>query len=301
MKSPEYDMRRSAVQVITVLSCLLLSVTGTMVYLVNNEFEAERQLNEMHSKLDEFQQEDKKAAEVLNSKKAELAALRLQLQQGDTVHNNNRLSENQNQNELLDRISSAETEAMLARKAAVTAQGELLHAIEQSRKLEDDLKAQLARVQKEKPDTKNSVNQESVDITALKQQLNTTLQQLAVANGELLALRSDAIKKKHPTITAPPAIPVPATKLSSPPVQSPLRTTVFGQVKAVEPENHFVVIQLNTSKGVLSGDSLAVTRQGIPVGILKVYRVGPQNVVFTALTPDLRGKVRVGDQVNLRK
>ena len=56
MKSPEYDMRRSAVQVITVLSCLLLSVTGTMVYLVNNEFEADRQLNEMHSKLDEFQQ-----------------------------------------------------------------------------------------------------------------------------------------------------------------------------------------------------------------------------------------------------
>ena len=62
-----------------------------------------------------------------------------------------------------------------------------------------------------------------------------------------------------------------------------------------------MVVQLNTTKSVLAGGALAVTRQGIPVGILNVYRVGPQNVVFAALTPDLRGKVRVGDQVTLQK
>ena len=301
MKPPECDMRRSAVQVIAVLTGLLITVTGTIVYLVNNEFEAEHQLNEMRVKLNGFQQDNKNIANKLPSNNDELVLLRAQLQQTDTVHKISRLTEGQNQNELLDRISSAEAETVRVRKVADTAQGELRHAIEQSRKLEDNLKAQLAKAQKENSDAQDSDKQESVDITILKQQLDTTLQQLAVANGELLALRSDAIKKKHPTITAPPLIQAPTTKVSSPPAQQRLKAPVFGQVKAVESANQFVVIQLNTSKGVLSGDSLAVTRQGIPVGILTVYRVGPQNVVFTALTPNLRGKVRVGDQVNLRK
>ena len=72
MKSPEYDMRRSAVQVITVLTGLLITVTGTIVYLVNNEFEAEHQLNEMRVKLNGFQQDNKNVANKLPSKNDEL-------------------------------------------------------------------------------------------------------------------------------------------------------------------------------------------------------------------------------------
>lgn len=301
MKSSECDMRRSAVQVITVLSGLLITVTGATVYLVSNEFEAGHQLNEMRVKLNEFQQGSEKSANELASRDSELVRLRVKLQQTDSIHETNLLVSGQNRDELLDRVNSAEVEAVRARKAVDTAQGELRHAIEQSRKLEENLKTRLARAEKGKADVQNSDGQEAIDITALKQQLNTTLQQLAAAKDELLALRSDALKKKHPTVTAPPLIPAPVTKLSSPPRPQSLKAPIFGQIKAVETANQFVVIQLNSTKGVLGGDSLAVTRHGIPVGILRVYRVGPQSVVFTTLTPDLRDKVRIGDQVILQK
>jgi antitoxin (DNA-binding transcriptional repressor) of toxin-antitoxin stability system len=49
------------------------------------------------------------------------------------------------------------------------------------------------------------------------------------------------------------------------------------------------------------GDSLTVTRLGKPVAILKVSRVVQQNVVIAKLTPDLRDKVRKGDEVILQR
>ena len=282
--------------IIVVISGLLVTSVVVMVWLVINEFGAENQLIDARTKLGKLQQTSKRAD-------AELIRLRARIQQAGAVQDAARLTVDKGKGDLLAKIMSAETEAGRAQKAAEVAQGELRHVIEQSRKVEENLKAQLAKAEKEKAEAEvqNSDGQEAADIAILKKQLSATLKQLTACNAELLTLRSVASEKQETPVTTPPPIPAPATPLSSPSVRQPIIKSVFGQVKAVEAENQFVVIQLNTTESVLAGDALSVTRQGIPVGILKVYRVGPQGVAFTALTPDLRDKVRVGDQVILQR
>jgi len=296
MKSNEGNINNYVVIIITAISGLLVTLVVVMVWLVNNEFGAENQLIDARTKLSKLQQTSKRAD-------TELSRLRARFQQAGAVQDAARLTVDKGKGDLLAKIMSAETEAGRAQKAAEVAQGELRHVIEQSRKVEENLKAQLAKAEKEKAEAEaqNRDGQEAADIAILKKQLSATLKQLTACNAELLTLRLVASEKQETPVTTPPPIPAPATPLSSPSVRQPIIKSVFGQVKAVEAENQFVVIQLNTTESVLAGDALAVTRQGIPVGILKVYRVGPQGVAFTALTPDLRDKVRVGDQVNLQK
>ena len=298
-------MRKGTSLIITVLSGLLVVITVAIVWLAGNEFDAEYQLSDTRIRLGELQQENEKNAVELTARDSELGRLRAQIQQLKSVQDAAQLEDDEGQENLLAKIKSAETEAGRAQKAAEVAQGELRHVIEQSRKVEENLKARLVQAEKVKAEAEaekpNSGDQGAAEITVLKKQLNTTLQQLTAVNSELLALRALADEKLKTPITTPPPIPVPATPLSSPPVRHPILNSVFGQIKAVEAASQFVVIQLNRTKSVLAGDDLAVTRQGIPVGILKVYRVGPQNVVFAALAPDLRDKVRIGDQVTLQK
>jgi hypothetical protein len=298
-------MKNGATLIIMVLSGLLVVITVAMAWLAGNEFGAEDQLSHARTRLGELQQENKKAAVEFTTRDSELTRLRSQIQQLKSVKDAAQLADDEGRENLLIRITSAEARAKRAQNALEVVQGELKHAIEQSRIVEENLKARLDQAEKEKIEaeakTQNGGDQEAADIAALKKQLNTTLQQLAAANSELVALRSVAVEKQESPLTAPPPIPAPASPLSSPPVRHPKINLVFGQIKAVEDKNQFVVVQLNTTKSVLAGGALAVTRQGIPVGILNVYRVGPQNVVFAALTPDLRGKVRVGDQVTLQK
>ena len=304
MSSREGDMKRSAVRIIAVLAVMFAVAAAMLVWLVGNEFEAENQLNEVRAKLGELQRQSIKAAGELSARDLKMAKLREELKQSGAVQNVNRAIPVQGGGDLLTRVKSAESEAEHARKAAEVAKDELRHAIEQSQKIEKDLKTQII-------DAKNgnvAINAQghetlgniSVDTVTLEKQLKETLEELTAAKAELLVLRHISRVARDTSVAVPPPVPAPVRPLSSTLGQLPLAGgKIHGQIKAVEAKDQFVVIQLNTITGVGIGDTLLITRQGNTVGVLKMYRVGAQNIVFATLTPDLRDKVRVGDRVTL--
>ena len=306
MKNSLMVIKDDAVKVIAVLSVLLVLLSITLVYLAYSEFVSEGFLGDARIQVNVLSKENNEIVSMLEAREAEIVNLRAQAQTVKMTQNISPLEDDQGRVDMTARVRKAEADAKRAREAASVIQNELSHALEQAGNIEEKLKGRLALVEKERDEAqKLSSNVDSagnVDTTVLKKELNSTLQQLKDANTELLALRRSVDRGKSrvpPNTRHPQAVPV--KPLSSPPPVKPSQTSVFGQIKAVESADQFVVIQLNTTKGVLLGDALAVTRQGVPVGVLTVYRVGPQGVVFAVLTPDLREKVRTGDLVTLRK
>ena len=294
MKPSEADMKNSAVWVISVLSGLLTLLVFTLIWLENSKFKTENKVSVLLSRVDKLKRENTELCAKLTARDGVIAQLQAKCQHTTTA-----------QDVLLARVQSAEVEAGLARQAAEVSQRELKHAIEQSRKLENMYKGRLTQLEKDKDEVqKLSSNADHLgarEIDALKNKLNSTVLQLTEANAKLQVFQSGDQKVKDLPLTVPPSIPPPARPLSTAIVRNPTAQAIFGQVKAVETKNQFVLIQLNMINGVTIGDALTVTRLGVPVGVLRVYRVGTQNIVFTALTPDMNGKVLVGDEVSLRR
>jgi len=305
MKTNEVKIKQSTVQVITVLAGLLLAVTVALVWLVSNEFGAENQLGKTRASLAELELTHKQAIADQAAREAEL----LRLQQSATVQDTAGLAAGPANDDLLTKVKTAEAIAQKARRDAEVAQGELRHAIDQSRNVEADYRARLAQMEKDKSDAELRAQPvagpDLSDVAALKSQLTSTLQLLNDANKELQTLRNALEQKGNQTAAAvqPPPVPAPTKQLSSPPRPNPAPATiaVFGQIAGVDPTSQFVIIQLNTTQDVNIGDSLTVTRLGKPVAILKASRVVQQNVVIAKLTPDLRDKVRKGDEVILQR
>ena len=308
MKTNEVEIRQSSVQVITVLAGLLLAVTVALVWLVSNEFGAENQLDKTRATLAELQFVHQQAVAEQSAREAELMGL----QRAVTVQDTAGLAAAPANDDLMAKVKAAEAAAQKARRDAEVAQGELRHAIDQSRKVEAGYKAQLAQSEKDRAKaesrTQPVAGQNTADVAALKSQLTSTLRLLNSANTELQTLRKALNEKGDPTtnIVLPPQVPAPTKQLSSPtlansPGLPPVGIAVFGQIAGLDPASQFVIIQLNTTQNVNAGDSLTVTRQGKPVAILSVSRVVQQNAVVAKLTPDLRGKVRKGDEVILQR
>jgi len=306
MKSIFFNIKNNAVTEIAVLSVLLVSLSVVFVWLVSNEFDAENLLGDARSQAKILHKRNNDLSSMLAVQEAEIERLNAKHLSADIVMDDQQVLGEQERDVSATKVHEAEADAERAREVAKVAQNELDYALEQSRKIERELMTQLTSLKMEK-DAALKLSQnidaiENAELDNLRNELNSALQQLEVANSELRALRR-ANDQKIPDLpfTARRPLPSPAKPLSSSPTDRQGVKSVFGQIKAVESANHFVVIQLNKTEGVLVGDALAVTRQGMPVGILKVYRVAKQGVVFTVLTPDLRDKVRVGDFVTLEK
>jgi len=306
MNSFEGDMKRSAVRVIGVLVMMLVVATAMLIWLVGNEFESKNQLSEARVKLGELRRKSVKLDRELSARDLSLVKLREELEQSRGVGDVERETTVQGRNVLLARIRLAESEAEVAKNAAEAAKNELRHAIEQSQKIETDLKAQINQAKKSNFETETQGKKinggETADAVALEMRLKETIQELSAAKAELLTLRQvSRVTRVPPSVTIPPAIPLPVRPLSSTRDQKPIMEgNVFGQIKAFDTKDQFVVIQLNTLEGVGIGDALVITRQGNDVGVLEIYRVAKHNIVFAALGKNLRDRVRVGDQVTLQ-
>ncbi len=304
MKTNENEFKQSAVLVVSVMGGLVAVLTLTLVWLVGSEFGAENELVKLRAQMVDVEISQAKAMEALKTADSKLAKLKARQPvpaSADTGFPPN----HKDASSLQAKVLAAEADAERAGKSADVAREELRHAIEQSRKLEENFKAQIAQLQSEKEAAlKNNPLESPQDRAAvenLKTQLASTLTLLKNANDEIQTLRKELGDQSKPAVsTLPPRVPLPTQPISSPPAQPVAeRSKIFGQIVAVDSPNFFSVAHLNSTQGVVAGSSLTVTRQGIPVGILKVNRVLEKNVVITTLSPDLRDKVRKGDQVFL--
>jgi len=295
-----------AAEIIGVLSILLVLLAVSLAWVVGSEFGSGNQLSDARAKANILIKKNNMIASTLAERESVIVRLRANSPGKKFTSGNLPLKDYPETGELMERIREADADVKQAREATKIARNELGHAIEQSGKIEKRLKSRIVLLEKERDEARKSsrrldaVGNEST--AALKRELSDALRQLDTANSELLALRRLQSQKKssYPKNLEKPQ-PVSTKPLSSSPLGSRGPKSIFGQIKAVETANQFVVIQLNTNNGILVGDGLAVARQGIPIGVLSVYRMGPQGIVFAVLTPDLRGKIRVGDMVTIKK
>ena len=306
MSSPMREINGGVAKIIAILSVLLVLLTITLVWLVVSRFFSENKLSDARAKANILIEKNSMIASSLSECEAEIVRMRASFPDKNITMSNLSLRESPETGELMERIRKADADVKQAREVAKVARNELAHAIEQSGQIEKRLKSRIVLLEKERDEALKSFQRSDAvgneTTVALKDELRGALRQLESANSELLALRrlQNQEKASYPKNLDKPQ-PVSTKPLSSSRQVSRGNESIIGQIKAIETANQFVVIQLNTSKSVQVGDGLAVTRQGSTIGILSVYRMGPQGIVFAVLTPDLRDKIRVGDIVFMKK